>query len=172
MRWDDVWGEALPHACPIPALASRSLNALWKSPLANGEPLLSTRRYLLPIICLQQPSPCPPQPDGAALLLPAAPQLGLGLHPHHLGAHQQPQKPILTYTLDGCTGEAQNWWEQNCSISREVARVYGRRVDIQPNGALALRDVQDEDAGTYLVTVRDPEGLACVAVNLSVSRGN
>ncbi|KAM6228706.1 uncharacterized protein M6G45_016232 [Spheniscus humboldti] len=78
--------------------------------------------------------------------------------------------PMLTYTLDGCTGEAQNWWERNCSISREVARVYGRRVDIQPNGALALRDVQDEDVGTYLVTVRDPEGLACVAVNLSVSR--
>ena len=81
-------------------------------------------------------------------------------------------RPILTYTLDGCTGEAQNWWEWSCSISREVDRTYRQRAGIQPNGNLALRNVRDEDAGTYLVTVRAPEGLACVAVNLSVSRGN
>ncbi|XP_075382168.1 uncharacterized protein LOC142421379 isoform X2 [Mycteria americana] len=79
-------------------------------------------------------------------------------------------RPVLTYTLDGCTGEARNWWERNCSISREVDGAYEQRVDVQPKGTLALRDVQDEDVGTYLVMVRVPEGLACVAVNLSVSR--
>ncbi|XP_072704115.1 uncharacterized protein [Ciconia boyciana] len=79
-------------------------------------------------------------------------------------------RPILTYTLDGCMGEARNWWERNCSISREVDGAYEQRVDIQPKGTLALWDVQDEDVGTYLVMVRAPEGLACVAVNLSVSR--
>ncbi|KAM6107018.1 uncharacterized protein FYN12_014677 [Phoenicopterus ruber ruber] len=78
-------------------------------------------------------------------------------------------RPVLTYTLDGCTGEAQDWWERNCSMSREADGVYGQRAGVQPNGALVLRDVRDEDAGTYLVTVRAPEGSACVAVNLSVS---
>ncbi|XP_074990790.1 uncharacterized protein LOC142074179 isoform X1 [Calonectris borealis] len=78
--------------------------------------------------------------------------------------------PILTYTLDGCVREARNWWKRSCSISWKVDGAYGQRADIQPNGTLTLWDVQDEDAGTYLVTVRGSKGLACVAVNLSVSR--
>ncbi|XP_069630212.1 uncharacterized protein [Haliaeetus albicilla] len=78
--------------------------------------------------------------------------------------------PILTYTLDGCTGKAWNWWEQSCTISQEVDGSYRQRAGVRPNGTLALRDVRDEDAGTYLVTVRAPDGLACVGVNLSVSR--
>ncbi|XP_040977726.1 uncharacterized protein LOC115337911 isoform X3 [Aquila chrysaetos chrysaetos] len=77
---------------------------------------------------------------------------------------------ILTYTLDGCTGKAWNWWEQSCTVSQEVDRSYRQRAGVRPNGTLALRDVRDEDAGTYLVTVRAPDGLACVGVNLSVSR--
>lgn len=93
VRRGDTRVEASPHPCPIPAPASRSLKALCNSLLTNREPLLSTRRYLLPVIPLRQPSPCSPQPDSAALLLPAEPLLGLGLHPHHLGAHQQPQEP-------------------------------------------------------------------------------
>ncbi|XP_049648798.1 uncharacterized protein LOC126034921 isoform X4 [Accipiter gentilis] len=79
-------------------------------------------------------------------------------------------RPILTYTLDGCTGKAWNWWEQSCIVSQEVDGSYRQRAGIRPNGTLALRDVRDEDAGTYLVTVRAPDGFACVGVNLSVSR--
>ncbi|XP_061875662.1 uncharacterized protein LOC133629043 [Colius striatus] len=78
--------------------------------------------------------------------------------------------PILNYTLDGCQGEAQDWWRRSCRTSWEVAELYRQRVDVEPNGTLKLREVQDEDTGTYLVTVRAPEGLACVAVNLSMSR--
>ncbi|XP_040977734.1 uncharacterized protein LOC115337911 isoform X8 [Aquila chrysaetos chrysaetos] len=170
VRRGDTWVEASPHPCPIPALASRSLKALCKSLLANS---LSFPRAgtFSPLFLSSNPAHAHLNQTALLSFSLRTPSSGWDfIHITWELISSPKNRRILTYTLDGCTGKAWNWWEQSCTVSQEVDRSYRQRAGVRPNGTLALRDVRDEDAGTYLVTVRAPDGLACVGVNLSVSR--
>ncbi|KAL8179993.1 UNVERIFIED_CONTAM: hypothetical protein K2H54_002573 [Gekko kuhli] len=78
---------------------------------------------------------------------------------------------ILVYLIGNCSKTIGEWWEKECTVHKEVAGEYQRRVDIFRNGTLVIYSVGLKDAGIYQATIRAAGVEVQAAVNLAVTQG-